>query len=147
MKNLFTWMLLSISSEIVGQVNLKATIQTSPFEKIDMVHIKNQSYLKYSKHTNCDSTSGTSMAMRICANLELQKQDSLLQIELKSLLLEKAQDTTAIKRILNSQEIWERFRYAQCVDLVLDKGSLDAIIFMQCASELTVKRRQEIKNH
>ena len=145
MKNLATWMLLLLSSEIIGQDILKATLQTSPFQKIDMMVIKNQSYLKLLRNINCDSTSGTTIEDRICANLELQRQDSLLQVELSALLGEKAQDTAVITKILNSQEIWERFRCAYCSNFV-DYSRIEMIQFMQFASELTLKRRKDIRN-
>ena len=140
-----SFIFLFISIATFGQSVVKDSILFDSLKTIDMQIIKNQPYMKLSKLINCDSISGTSAEHRICANLELQKQDSLLQIELKALINEMGNDSTAIKKIILSQEIWERYRYAQCNNCVIDETSFDMIIFMNCASELTKQRRIEIE--
>lgn len=116
-------------------------------DKIDIKNLKNQSYLIHAKKIKCDSTTGTTLEDRICANLELQKQDSLLQFELRALIIEMKifNDTTLKKKIKLSQDIWERYRYAHCANCVEEGNRFDMILFMRCAAELTIKRREDIK--
>lgn len=117
-------------------------------KKIDMQTIKDQSYLKFANKINCDSTNGTSIEEIICANLELQKQDSLLQLELGNLIneLQTVNDTVTIMKIKQTQEIWERYRYSHCDACVIDNTSSQMILFMKCATNLTIKRRDDIKS-
>lgn len=114
--------------------------------KIDIKNLKNQSYLKLAKQINCDSTNGTTIEDRICANLELQKQDSLLNIALSIRINEcnTSGDTTLLKKLLLSQDLWERYRYAHCSSCVLDENRFDMITFLRCATNITIKRRDDL---
>ncbi len=113
---------------------------------IDIQNLKNQSYLSHTGKINCDSTLGTIIEERICANLELQKQDSLLQADLseKISLLLQSDDTTSIINIRWSQEIWERYRHSHCSTCIVEGNRFDMILFMKCAIILTMQRREAI---
>ena len=129
-------------------LSIKAQVPKDSANKIDMQNLKKQAYLIHAGKINCDSTTGTIIEDRICANLELQKQDSLLQLELGNLIneLQTVNDTVTIKKIKLTQEIWERYRYSHCDACVIDKTSSQMILFMKCATNLTIKRRDDIKN-
>lgn len=116
-------------------------------KKINMQTIKDQSYLKYTNKINCDSTIGTSIEERICVNFELQKQDSLLHCELDTLINEckTSGDNARLQEVLLSQELWERYRYAHCRSCIIDGARYDMIMFMRCATELTIKRREDVQ--
>lgn len=117
-----------------------------PPSKIDIKNLKNQSYLKLISQINCDSTNGTTIEDRICANLELQKQDSLLNIAL-NIRIEyciTSGDTILLNKILLSQDLWERYRYAHCNTCVLEENSFDMITFLRCATDVTIKRRDDL---
>lgn len=133
---------------ICVSLSIKAQVPKDSANKLDMQIIKNQSYLKFAKQINCDSTMETTIVERICANLELQKQDSLLQLELGNLIneLQTINDTVTIKKIKLTQEIWEKYRYSHCDACVVDKTSSQMILFMKCATNLTIKRRDDIRN-
>ncbi|MDP3930230.1 MAG: hypothetical protein Q8R57_14510 [Bacteroidota bacterium] len=119
----------------------------STTKKIDMQKIKNQAYLKLAKRNNFDATTGTTIEESFCANLELQKQDSLLHIELDSLInkYKFSGDTISLQNVLLSPELWESYRYSQCSSCVTEGNRFDMILFMKCATNLTIKRRADIK--
>lgn len=144
MKNLLVIFLMAFIHALNAQSQINDSLIYNA-NKIDMENIRNQSYLKDADKINCDSTSGSIAEDRICANLELQKQDSLLQFELGT-LLSNMQDSTSLRELLLSQELWERYRYAHCSRCVLDGNRLDMILFMRCATQLTIQRREDIKN-
>lgn len=126
-------------------INYSAYFDT--ITKIDIQNLKKQAYLINTGMINCDSTTGTIIEDRICANLELQKQDSLLQLELDNLIkeLQTVNDTGTIKKIKDTQEIWERYRYSHCNACIIDKTSSQITLFIKCATNLTIKRRDDIK--
>jgi uncharacterized protein YecT (DUF1311 family) len=142
--------LLVTSSNCLKAQTAKDSLEysVSNAQKINIQTLKNQSYLKLAIQINCDSTSGTIIEDRICANLELQRQDSLLQLELGNLIneLQTVNDTVTIMKIKQTQEIWERYRYSHCDACVIDNTSSQMILFMKCATNLTIKRRDDIKN-
>lgn len=116
--------------------------------KIDISNLKRQSYMTDYGIVNCDSNNGSILTALICANRQLQLEDSLLQLQLNKLRseLETLNDSAGIYQLLLSQDIWERYRYAHCY-MCIDGGKrLDRIMFMRCAAELTVKRRIDILN-
>lgn len=129
--------------------SIKAQSQKVLANKIDMKNIKRQTYLFPAIKVRCDSTNGTTGEERICANLELQEQDSLLNRELTIILkeLKSSRNTILIKKILLSQDLWERYRYAHCNSCITDGGRNDMILFMKCATNLTIKRRDDIKSN
>lgn len=116
-------------------------------KKIDMQNIKNQKYLEISNRVNCDSTNGSNLEYQICANLELQLQDSLLHCELDTIINEckTSGDTVRLQEVLLIQELWERYRYNHCSSCTMDGTRFDIIVFMKCATELTIKRREDIQ--
>lgn len=147
MKNLFVIFLMAFIHALNAQSQINDSLIYNA-NKIEMENLRNQSYLKDADKINCDSTSSSIAEDRICANLELLKQDSLLQFELGTListLISNMQDSVSLRELLLSQELWERYRYAHCSHCVLDGNRLDMILFMRCATELTIKRREDIK--
>ena len=115
---------------------------------IDMKNIKSQSYLINARMVNCDSTSGSMMEYRICANLQLQLQDSLMHMELDSMISEYRinKDTSALSKLMNAQEVWEKYRYAHCDTYTSgERSSLDPVMFMRCAAEITMERRKNLR--
>jgi uncharacterized protein YecT (DUF1311 family) len=116
-------------------------------DRIDMENIRKQPYLKHSFKINCDSTEGTTVESRICANLELQRQDSLLQSDLKLLTrkLQESGDTIMLRKLALTQDLWERYRYSHCASLTDGHSSHGMILFMTCAAGLTARRREDLK--
>jgi uncharacterized protein YecT (DUF1311 family) len=58
------------------------------FSQGGIEHIKKQGYLKYAGNIDCTNHPGDELSLRICANLEYQKSDSLLVIVYEQLLKE-----------------------------------------------------------
>jgi uncharacterized protein YecT (DUF1311 family) len=150
MKSIFLIFLLFNSSLLLhaqkNKVKIKKNIQDSSYKFI--ANLKKQTYLKYANRINCDSHSGSILEYRICANLELQKQDSLLTLEFDSLIKEFLilNEIKRVKKMKVAQEIWEKYRFAQCnVHIDEDGGSAQMIAFMECATEITLQRRKDIK--
>ncbi len=98
---------------------------------------------------NCDSTQGSTLENRICANLELQRRDSLLQADLDMLIAKYRAlgDTVVVKKIRRSRDIWEKFRFSECDIYVEEANAHQMIEFMQCAALLTHKRRMELAKY
>ena len=109
-------------------------------------HIKKQQYMKRANKINCDSLDGDNLSARICANLRFQKSDSLLTVLYKKLLSE--QQTDAAKNYLvNLQKSWRKFRDAHCSIIwkQFEGGSIQAEEYLNCLTELTNHRRQELE--
>jgi hypothetical protein len=148
MKNILIFFLIVFAYSLKAQLLVDDSMICNA-KKIDVQRLKRQSYLEDAKRINCccDSLLGTILELRICANLELQKQDSLMHCELDSVINEckKRGDTAMIREIILTQELWERYRYALCNSCTMYKGSYAKVQFMKCASEMTIKRREEIR--
>lgn len=115
---------------------------------LDMENLKRQPYLSAAGSVNCDSTEGSVPEYRICANLELQRQDSLLRerMVLVSSRLEENDEKNGLQSFLLGQKLWERYRFAHCSSVVSDAGSrIDMILFMECAARVTENRRRELE--
>lgn len=53
-----------------------------------MKNIRNQRYLSQKHLVNCDSVQGSILELRICANLRLQREDSIMNFQLRQIELE-----------------------------------------------------------
>ncbi|MDR0941421.1 MAG: DUF1311 domain-containing protein [Bacteroidales bacterium] len=126
-------------------------------KKIDFDHLKQVSDRLYHSFYNCDSLStGTTIELRYCLTVQLQRENSLLQKRLQEIIDTASQyvDDTMynnklfVEKIELTQEIWERYRFAycnQCVGNFRYYEKADILDFLQCAIELTIKRREEIE--
>jgi uncharacterized protein YecT (DUF1311 family) len=116
-------------------------------KKIDFKNLKQLSDRFYSNTYDCDSlSSGTYPEKRYCLNIQLQREDSLLKKKLNDIIVNE-DDTLFVKKIKMTQEIWERYRYAHCQQCIGKYGydRFDIFSFMECAIELTIKRREDIE--
>ena len=87
------------------------------------------------------------MESRICANLELQKQDSLLQLQIALIEQELKEDgeDRAFASFELGQKLWEHYRHAHCTSILSeDMSRIDMILFMKCAAQITENRRREL---
>jgi uncharacterized protein YecT (DUF1311 family) len=136
---ILTGFVLACSSDLMSQTP----------DRVDMENIRNQPYMKYARQVRCDSTEGTTAEERICANLELQRQDSLLQTELGAILkrLKEAGDTEAERKLMAAQDLWERYRFSHCASLGEGQSAYSMILFMRCAAEVTAGRRKDLKHY
>ncbi len=99
---------------------------------------------------NCDSMGGSTLERRVCANLELQLQDSILKqilaakiVALKNEGLDlKGGNKTLIKAFVSGQKIWEEYRYTHCSSCIRGKSQFDMILFLECATHLTIERQK-----
>ena len=129
----------------VAQTPIDSLILNS--EKIDFENLKQLSNRFFHKSFDCDSlNSGTSVELRYCLNMRLQREDSLLRAALND-INSTFDDTLFIKKIKLTQEIWERYRYAYCQQCIGNYGNdkMDVFHFLECAIELTFKRREDIE--
>ncbi len=156
----------NVSSSVNSQIHKKDTLKDSlpvridnfflhetkaemNMPVIDMNNIKSQSYLHLLPKVDCDSGAETMIMGRICANLALQREDSLMRVELDRTMrsLRKYQDTFRVSQLKRAQQIWERYRFAHCTSPSDDGGdALRAIQFMRCATQLTAERRRNIRS-
>lgn len=138
----------------MAQTSIDSLILNS--KKIDFENLKRLADIFYSKNHDCDSFStGTTPELRYCLNMQLQREDSLLKQAVNSIIDNiKTMDTTDfdntsfIKKIELTQEIWERYRYAYCVQCLSNfrhYQKSEVFSFLRCAIELTIKRREDIE--
>ena len=126
-------------------------------KKIDFEYLKQLSDKFYHRLFDCDSLStGTTVELRYCLNMQLQREDSLLKKQLQDIITnitESNVDTlynniSIIEKIEVTQEIWERYRFAycnQCLGSYKYYEKADTFSFLKCAIELTIKRREDIE--
>lgn len=96
----------------------------------DVGFIKDQPYLKHAKHTNCDSTSGTTIEQRICLNIKLRRVDSIMLTKFNHVLNKIENDS--LKNVFKAhQSYWEAER--KSISMLKSEGyenSAEAIIYM-----------------
>jgi uncharacterized protein YecT (DUF1311 family) len=119
----------------------------------DLSYLKNIAYLDiyYDHPFNCDSLADdqvSTMTDRICANLRLQRSDSLLTLYYDSLLVETRRiggDT--LRRAFDElQRSWRTYRDEHCKALVGEvTGNWSAAAFMDEMRALTDIRIEELK--
>ena len=120
-------------------------------------HIKNQKYMKYYDllNINCDSIPDSLASMltyRICANIKLQKSDSILTLYYDSLKTEmfKFGGNIMVQEFDSLQFAWRNYRDSHC-KVIWDKykdafsGHMRAIHYMDEMKKLTDIRISEIK--
>ena len=125
-------------------------------QKIDFENLKQLSDQIFHKSFDCDSLSGTSVELRYCLNMQLQREDSLLKKRLQDIIAnitENSDDTLYnntlfIEKTELTQEIWERYRFTycnRCLGNYKYYEKADVFSFLRCAIELTIKRREDIE--
>lgn len=106
----------------------------------DIGFIKDQPYLKYEKHINCDSTSGTTIEQRICLNIKLRRVDSIMLSKFNRVLNKMENDS--IKNVFKThQHHWEAER--KSIGMLKSEGyenSAEAIIYMYSMIQVTETR-------
>jgi hypothetical protein len=135
----------------VAQTSMDSLILNS--KKINFENLKRISNEIYNNAYDCDSLStGTTVELRYCLNIWLQREDSLLKKKLNEIIESKNDtlydDALFIKKIKLTQEIWEQYRFAycnQCIGNYRDYEKADIFSFLNCAIELTIKRRKDIE--
>jgi len=122
-------------------------ITNNSFSQKNIDRIKNQSYLKYKDQINCDSAN-TTLAYRICANLQYQESDSLLNISYRLLLTELKNKASELALLKESQKEWANYRNKHCKIYyeIYEGGSLQSIAYMNSLTELTNNRTKELNN-
>lgn len=166
-----SWPLLILA---FAAVNLSAQ-HIDSLQKIDIDWLRQQSYLTSVTSIDCDSTSGTRLELRICANLRLQREDSLLQWQVTRTREEYVASGRSYELAAFdiAQQLWERFRYYHCSSQLIGDYNLAAngetedfssdgsvsrpalsvprysitemILFMECAADLTEQRRRSLE--
>jgi len=111
-------------------------------------HIRNQPYMKNAAKVNCQDPDGDNLSGVICANLQYQASDSLLKLVYEKLIAEAETDSSK-NYIVQLQKDWRTFRDNHC-QIVWDKykggaGFSKNIAYLQCLTELTDHRRQELE--
>jgi len=114
-------------------------------------NIKNQVYMKDAGGIDCKGEIDNQFSARVCANLRFQKSDSILTMIYKKLLnkAKKNKDNTQYKSIVQVQIAWRKLRDQHC-GIVYDAfggdaGSQQAIDYMDCLTEMTNSRTNELK--
>ncbi len=149
-----SFVVISIKGEVVqgkkemaaydGNDEIDSLILHAP--KINFQNLKKLSQTFYSDKHDCDSlSSGTTVELRYCLNIQFQKEDSLLQRKLNE-LINQENDTAVINQLKLTQEIWERYRYAHCTQYIGKYGydRMEIFSFLECAIELTRQRREDL---
>jgi uncharacterized protein YecT (DUF1311 family) len=106
----------------------------------DVGFIKNQPYLKYAKHINCDSTSGTTLEQRICLNIKLRRIDSIMLSKFNQ-VLSKIENDSLINVFKTNQSHWEAER--KSIGMLKSEGyehSAEAIMYMHYMIQATETR-------
>jgi uncharacterized protein YecT (DUF1311 family) len=120
-------MLITLSLSIVyGQEEKKC---------LDMKTIRNQRYLSQKHLVNCDSVQGSILELRICANLRLQREDSIMNFQLRQIELELSEKdaTKSLEKIKEAQTSWLLYRCHHCNPLIKYPASSSGIIeYMNC---------------
>ncbi|WP_159025495.1 lysozyme inhibitor LprI family protein [Aquimarina sp. Aq78] len=111
----------------------------------DALRLKELSYMKYAKRTDCNNTMGTTLGDRICLNLKFQQTDSIMNVKLKKMLHTITNDTikTTIKTYQNA---WVHHRRMKS-EIVSEgyRGHMLGIIYLGCMVETTMQRIKEIE--
>lgn len=119
----------------------------------DLEYLKTQLYLDhYRTHPfNCDSLTDdlvNTLTDRICANLMLQRSDSLLKVSYDSLVvkLREVGDDTLVTAFENLQRSWRQYRNRHCdVQIGEIVGNGSAAAYMHEMRLLTDIRTEELK--
>lgn len=135
--------------KISAIVLLLLTAWPAGAQKIDMKILKDQSYMRYKDVTNCDSIE-TTIEERICANLRLQREDSIMNLAFKKAVARYRSDgdTAGLRHLIKGQEAWEIYRYYQSNAVSSSEphpGPRQAIDFMTEAADITRKRGEELR--
>lgn len=136
------FLIISVLSILVLSCNTsKTTIVNNKGKKINMQTVKGMEYLKLSNKINCDSIE-TTLGLLVCANIELQKQDSILKKMEVQIINEfnERKDSLSLSRFIHTTNLWEEYRYSHCMECTIDNQRIDRIQFLECAIELTKNR-------
>jgi uncharacterized protein YecT (DUF1311 family) len=118
---------------------------------LDMDNIRNQSYLENNFHLNCDSIQGSILELRICANLRLQREDSIMNFQLTTLKkhLKKEGDDRSLKKLEKAQSHWLIYRCDHCElqNPIHQSSSIDIIGYMNCYARITEKRAADLNEY
>jgi len=117
------------------------------FSQTTIENIRSQPYLKDKHKVNCDSAE-TTAALRICANLQFQESDSILNITYQKILKEIDTGNINISRFnfISSQEKWIGYRDKHCNLYweMYEGGSLQSIVYLNCLTYFSNERRGEL---
>lgn len=106
------------------------TIFCSAQNTKDVGFIRDQPYLKYAKHVNCDSISGITIEDRICLNIELRQVDSLMLTKFNEVL--NMIESDSLKYVFRKHQTnWEAER--KSISMLQSDGyenSAEAIVYM-----------------
>ncbi|MFM9985756.1 MAG: lysozyme inhibitor LprI family protein [Flavobacteriales bacterium] len=116
-------------------------------KKIDMAVVRQTRNLLGKIECPPEDSFRTIMQQRVCLNLLLQKEDSLLQKVYHYILdtLFSNSDTIKVEKFKLTQENWELHRYAWCDTFFSeDQSTHDLLFFLACAVETTRRRKEEL---
>lgn len=134
---------LLLGKSMIAQVDTNDT----KLKKIDMEVVRQTRELLGRIDCPPEDSFRTTMQQRVCLNLLLQKEDSLVQQVYHFILdsLISNSDTIKVEKYKLAQENWEFHRYAWCDTFFSEDQSIhDLLFFLACAVETTRRRKEEL---
>lgn len=120
----------------------------SALGQVDIQNIKNQPYLKDKDKVSCDSAF-TTLELRICANMNFQKSDSILNMIYEAVLqkCEELQLPNVGDTIKQANLDWIKYRDRHCKVYwtMYEGGTFQSIVFLNCLTKITDERREELE--
>lgn len=137
---------ISILSIFVLSCNTGKSVISNE-KKISIEVLKKMENVELYNRIDCDSIE-TTLGYLVCANVELQRQDSILKkIELEIINeFKKNKDSLSLSKFLYTSDLWEKYRYSHCEECIINNHRVDRIQFLKCAIELTKNRILILKN-
>lgn len=111
----------------------------------DAKYLANRSYMRYAKDIDCENSTGTTIEMRICLNLEFQEIDSTLNVQFNRLLKETTNKKQK-RKYIKYQKSWIKHRKLQSQAAAKGyNGHMFGILYLETMIMVTQNRVEEIE--
>ncbi len=111
----------------------------------DVEFLKSMAYLKDNKLIDCNNQEGSSLESRICLNLNVQKNDSIMLAKFNALLLKIDKNETK-ETLIKQQHHWEQKRKElSIINSDGFQGHYLGIQYLYIFNELTKLRLKELE--